>query len=396
MITNDSVEPRGASAPMPVTDFQRDVYCLLGLPFDALTLVQAEAALLQAVRTRQRCFLSTPNLNFLISALTDTPFRDSVLRSDLSVADGMPIVWLARAFGVPITERVAGSTLFELLRTQVAIPVSVFFFGGPDGVAQRAHEALNAGASAGMRSVGFHSPGFGTLADMSSAAVMAQINDSGADFLIVALGAKRGQTWIEHNLSRLRTPLVSHLGAVVNFVAGTVTRAPSRLGGLGLEWLWRIKEEPALWRRYASDGATFLRLLLTRVLPGALAARRQRARRGPPLAVSVSRAGDSATLTLSGACCQPALQALRDGLTTVTSQAGDITVALGGIDAIDHAAIGLLMLLYGHQSKLGRGLALTAVGPALRHTLSLNCADYLLAPLAARPAIQPAAAVLSD
>jgi len=266
------------------TDFHRPVHCILGLPFDALTMAQAQAALSDAIRRPRRCFLSTPNLNFLIGCLGDAAFRDSVIRSDLSVADGMPIIWIARALGVPVRERVAGSTLFERLRAPGADPVTVFFFGGPEGVARRAADALNAEHGA-MRCVGARSPGFGSIADMSSPALIDEINQARPDFLVVALGAKRGQAWIEHNLARLQAPLVSHLGAVVNFVAGTVARAPERLGGLGLEWLWRIKEEPALWRRYLEDGFALLKLLLTRVLPGAWTAARLRkagARRPAP------------------------------------------------------------------------------------------------------------------
>jgi len=84
--------------------------------------------------------------------------------------------------------------------------------------------------------------------------VLQAINASQADFLVVALGAKKGQAWILHNLEHLQVPVVSHLGAVVNFVAGTVQRAPAAWQRAGLEWLWRIKEEPALFGRYWNDG----------------------------------------------------------------------------------------------------------------------------------------------
>ncbi|MFX7785060.1 WecB/TagA/CpsF family glycosyltransferase, partial [Acinetobacter baumannii] len=66
---------------------------------------------------RRRCFLSTPNLNFVIACLQDLQFRETVLQSNLSVIDGMPIVWIARALGLPFTERVSGSTLFDALRS---------------------------------------------------------------------------------------------------------------------------------------------------------------------------------------------------------------------------------------------------------------------------------------
>lgn len=240
---------------------------IAGLPFDMVNKAQAVERLCVAMRDNQRLFLSTPNLNFLVAAQTDGAFRESVLRSDLSVADGMPILWLARKQGTPLPERVAGSDLFEALRSgagQAVLgrPVKVFFFGGPPGVADAACQVLNAEHAQGgaMQAVGAICPGFGSVEDMSGPEVMERINASGADFLVVALGAKKGQAWIMHNLPNLQVPVVSHLGAVVNFVAGTVKRAPKRWQKLGLEWLWRIKEEPALFKRYWHDGLAFLHL----------------------------------------------------------------------------------------------------------------------------------------
>jgi N-acetylglucosaminyldiphosphoundecaprenol N-acetyl-beta-D-mannosaminyltransferase len=385
MSSSAAIDAEGpAAAPSP-TDFTRRVVCILGLPFDALTLEQGDAALVQAIRSGQRCFFSTPNLNFLIASMGDTVFRDSVIRSDLSFADGMPIIWIARALGLPVTVRVAGSTLFERLRRQTALPLRVFFFGGPDGVAARAGEVLN-GENGQMVCVGARSPGFGTLADMSSEALIGEINAARADFLVVALGAKRGQTWIEHNLPRLQTPVISHLGAVVNFVAGTVTRAPEGVGGLGLEWLWRIKEEPALWHRYFSDGKAFLTLLLARVLPAALAARRLRgASRLPAPTWHVDDTAGTRRLTLSGAWREADLAPLRAALQALTAVASPIELDLGQVAGMDGAALGLLILLYGHQSKHGQPFAVGAVSPALRKTFKLNCVDYLLAALPAGP-----------
>ena len=93
------------------------------------------AAVLASVDSRAPLFISTPNLNFLIATQSDAAFRESVRVSDLSLADGMPVVWLARMLGVPIRQRVAGSDLFEAVRGQEIRTVKVFFFGGPDGAA---------------------------------------------------------------------------------------------------------------------------------------------------------------------------------------------------------------------------------------------------------------------
>lgn len=380
-VNNVLLAPRD-SAPI-VTDFTRRVYCVLGLPFDAVDTEQAVQLLLTRAASAERCFFSTPNLNFLITSLQDPVFRDSVLRSDLSLADGMPVVWLARLLGLPFTSRVAGATVFEKLRAQRGLPLKVFFFGGPDGVAQQASDVLNASSDqADMRCVGAYSPGFGTLADMSTPAIIERINASKADLLVVALGAKRGQTWIEHNLAALHTPLISHLGAVVNFVAGTVSRAPSGVGGLGLEWLWRIKEEPALWRRYWHDGVALLRLLTTRALPGALAARRARSAKAAPV-LHESDDDQQDILTLGGTWHEPGLGGLRAALARTTARRRNIRVELVANCSLDSAALGLLLLLYGHQSKIGAALTVHAQGDATRRAMRLQNVEFLLDGLAA-------------
>ncbi|KKM23840.1 hypothetical protein LCGC14_1611150, partial [marine sediment metagenome] len=232
------------------------LHLLLGLPFDALSLDEAVVEVESAIQTQKRCFLSTPNINFTIAATEDEAFFDSVVQSDLSVVDGMPLVWLASLSGLPIKERVAGSDLFQALMTRKReTPIRVFFFGGEEGIAELAHLKLNSDVQ-GMESVGFYDPGFVSIEEMSQSHIIDKINQSKPDFLLVALGAKKGQAWIMANQEKLNAPVISHLGAVINFVAGHVERAPKKWQKFGLEWLWRVKQEPKLWRRYASDGVS--------------------------------------------------------------------------------------------------------------------------------------------
>lgn len=363
-------------------DFSRDLWCILGLPFDRLSLAQAAARMQRAASHRQRCFLSTPNLNFAVACLDDAAFRNSVIQSDLSVADGMPLVWIARALGVPIKERVAGSSLFQALREQRPpagqAPLRVFFFGGPPGVAQQADQQLNA-SPAGLRSVGYASPGFGSIEEMSQPETLARINASQADFLVVALGAKKGQAWIQHNLAQLRTPLVSHLGAVVNFVAGTVSRAPRWAQKSGLEWLWRIKEEPKLWRRYRDDGMALLRLLATRVLPAMWAARQRPAPTAFDQAeIACRRSQGDCEVMLGGALGAPNIARLRAALTQAAPGHDAVLIDCTRLHYIDGAALASLMLLYGHCARQGRPWAMINVSAGVRRQLQLQCAAYLL------------------
>lgn len=371
--------------PDSAPDFSRNVHCLLGLPFDVAGLDGAVTTVAQAVRQRKPLFVSTPNLNFLVACQADTSFRDSVIHSELSLADGMPVVWLARLLRIPITERVAGSTLFEALRKRPASPqtptVSVFFFGGPDGVAKAAGDKLNEAPAESIRCVGTLSPGFGSVQDMSDAATLNHINQSGADFVVVSLGARKGQAWIEHNRAVLQAPVISHLGAVVNMVAGAIQRAPLWMQRTGLEWLWRIKEEPTLWRRYFDDGRALLRLLTTRVLP--LAWINRTANPSPSqiqtAQLTVLNSDDGVRITLAGPWVAENLGRLRQALTEATAKQQSVLLDLSAVTFADSAFFGILLLLYGHQNRVGLPLQVTPASDVVRRLAYLSGVEFLLA-----------------
>jgi len=365
-------------------DFDREVYCLAGLPFDALAMAGAVQRVRAAVAERKACFLSTPNLNFLIGCQGDPAFRDSVIHSELSVADGMPLVWMARLLGIPIRERVAGSGLFEALWQRggsSADQMSVYFFGGPDGVAERACQVLNEQAS-GLSCAGFQCPGFGTVEEMSGEETIARINASGADFLVVALGARKGQAWIEHNRHRLTVPVISHLGAVVNFVAGTVSRAPAWMQSTGLEWLWRIKEEPALWQRYWKDGTALIGLLLTRVLPYALWLRFGGGRAaGSGCSVQLTPSDDesrTAIIIVEGSVPVELPHSFRSAFRKAAAQGGDVRIDFARAEKLSPAFFGLLLMLKKHLDAKGKSLRIDKVNRPLRRLFFWSGVEYLL------------------
>ena len=361
-----------------MVDFHRHVYCVLGLPFDAVDMAGAIQHVQEAAAQRIPCFMSTPNLNFLIGCLTDGRFRDSVIHSDLSIADGMPLVWIARLLDIPIRERVAGSTLFDLLRGGSGKQLSVFFFGGPDGVAEAACRRLRL-EDKGLTCVGYESPGFGSIEEMSSDGIVQRINASKADFLVVALGAKKGQAWIEHNRARIAVPVISHLGAVLNFVAGIVNRAPAWMHNIGLEWLWRIKEEPPLWRRYFGDGLVLLILLVTRVFPYAWYLRRHKPNADElEMATAETKAeGQHYVVHLRGAWTQRNIAPLRDCFSKAALTGKDVRLKMGGVTYVDSAFVGLVILLQGHQKQQGRQLLIVSPQKQVRRVIRYCCAEYL-------------------
>jgi N-acetylglucosaminyldiphosphoundecaprenol N-acetyl-beta-D-mannosaminyltransferase len=353
-------------------DFTRNVHCILGLPFDSLTLDEVVIRVRRAALTNTRCFLSTPNVNFVVAAQSDKAFRDSVLHSDMSIADGMPIVWMARLLGIPIHERVAGADLFERLGSEAKQPISVFFFGGPDGAAETASANLNS-KSTGLRGVGGESPGIGTVEALSRNESIDRINHSGAQLLAVALGAKKGQAWIERNLSRIEVPVVSHLGAVVNFVGGGLRRAPPWTRQLGLEWCWRIVAEPTLWKRYWADGSSLLKLAFTRLLPLIWLVRLRSPSSGTAKApsISVDRAISNFKITLSGTWTCDSADPLRKAFASATEADTSVEVIVERQSHLDLGIVALLLLLEGACSQSGRDLTIRSLDSRVAKLLSL-------------------------
>src|SRR6185437_1888273 len=122
-------------------------------------------------------------------------------------ADGISILWVTRLLGVPIKKRITGVDIFEALK-HVNDPqrrIKLFLFGGPEGVAATARNRLNAETD-GTMCVGSFYPGFRTVEEMSTNAIIDIVNSSGADFLAVALGAKKGQAWLQRNRDAITIP----------------------------------------------------------------------------------------------------------------------------------------------------------------------------------------------
>lgn len=336
--------------------FDRDVWAIFGMPIDNVTLDQAVGLVERAIVTRERLSFVTPNINWLVRALKNDVAMRQIINADLSLADGAPVVWLARQLGMPIKERVAGSDLFDKLRHQQkdnAVPIRVFFFGGRDGAAEAAHDAL-ARDNGRMIAAGWHNPGFGDVDSMSSADVRRKINAANPDFLIVSLGAAKGQAWIEHNQAELDVPAIAHLGAVVDFVAGSIKRAPLWASRVGIEWVWRILAEPSLWRRYWSDGTDLVRLASKRL--GVL----KRLSRPLSAITPITAHQTPSGLKLGGDLVYAHRKALSVELQTVAQKPGDCALDLTEIGAIDASALGQVRMLEQCLTRRGNRLEILA------------------------------------
>ena len=377
-LPHSSVAPVTRSA-LP-DDLSRDVYCVIGMPVDAIAMHTVLDRIESAVATRSSFLVSTANLNFLVNSQFDKDFRETLILSDLCTADGMPIIWIARLAGMPIKNRIAGSDIFDVLKVKhsIADPLKIFLFGGPEGVAEAASRVLNAKPS-GLHCVGWLYPGFCSAEEMSRDDIIDNINSSGADFLVASLGAQKGQLWLQRNHHRLLIPVRAHLGASLNFQAGTVKRAYPILRKFGLEWLWRIKEEPYLWRRYWNDGRVLLRLLVTHVLPLVFWTwwlRIKNERRGEVLVITAAYGHESVTVSLSGPAdarhVDKVIPTFREAIATKKQ----ITLDFSDTRSIDARFLGLLLMLKKKLKSTSAAPIFVGLSPSLERIFRLNNLDY--------------------
>jgi N-acetylglucosaminyldiphosphoundecaprenol N-acetyl-beta-D-mannosaminyltransferase len=217
-----------------------------------------EEAVQEVVRLSVRpspSFVVTPNADQVVNLEDDAALRAAYSRADLVVPDGMPVVWASRLLGSPLKERVTGSDLMpRLCGVAAQRRLKVFLLGGMPGVAERAAANLIK-AYPGLRVTGTLCPplGFEHDADQNTEIVHA-IRQSDADLVFVCLGSPKQEVWIDKHLSRFDKGVFLGVGAAIDFCAGTVQRAPQWMRRTGLEWLFRLAQEPRrLVGRYTKD-----------------------------------------------------------------------------------------------------------------------------------------------
>jgi N-acetylglucosaminyldiphosphoundecaprenol N-acetyl-beta-D-mannosaminyltransferase len=168
----------------------------------------------------------------------------------------MPVVWASSLLGAPLPERVAGIDLMHAVAASLAARGgSVFHLGGGPGVAPAAAAALTA-SNPGLRVTGSRD-GYFDVADDDT--VVAAVNDSGADALFVGMGSPRQEEWALRRGPDLKPRIVLCIGGALEVVAGRRRRAPQWMQATGLEWSYRLMQEPGrLWKRYLVEDAAFV------------------------------------------------------------------------------------------------------------------------------------------
>jgi len=208
--------------------------------------------------------ICTGNMDHLFLLQKDEEFRRAYESASLVLADGMPIVWMsgiARSVTVrPLKERVAGSDLFwELVQASVGSGLRLFFLGGAPGAADEAKSEAEHRLP-GCHIVGTYCPPKETFdTDREQDRIMDTIRAAAPDVLLVGLGAPKQEKWILRNKSRLGVPVCIGVGGTFEMAAGRVRRAPVWMRRVGMEWAYRMVQDPGrLARRYLGNDLPFL------------------------------------------------------------------------------------------------------------------------------------------
>jgi N-acetylglucosaminyldiphosphoundecaprenol N-acetyl-beta-D-mannosaminyltransferase len=233
---------------------------LFGLPMNALTLDDVLAHCELAMTTRAPLTIGVVNAAKIVNIRRDPLLRNALLECGLILADGQSVVWASRLLRRPLPERVAGIDLFDrLLQRANDERRRVYFLGARSDVlalmlveiAKRWPDLQVAGAR----------EGYFEVAD--SAAVAKEIGDSNADMLFLGMTSPKKEIFLGQFGELLGTPVQHGVGGSFDILAGLTKRAPERWQRFGLEWLYRLKQEPSrLWRRYARTNSAFIALTI--------------------------------------------------------------------------------------------------------------------------------------
>lgn len=233
---------------------------LFGLQVDALTADEVVGLAESALASRQRLLIGVVNAAKVVHLRSDDVLRESLLECDVLLADGQSVVWASRLLGQPLPERVAGIDLFEqLLELADRDRRSVYLLGARPSVL-RAVEQRIAISWPGVRIAGSRD---GYFDNGEAAQIAMDIASSGADMLFLGMPSPNKEIFLATHGKTLDVPVMHGVGGSFDVLGGVTKRAPQRWQRWGLEWLYRVLQEPGrLWKRYLTTNTVFLVLLV--------------------------------------------------------------------------------------------------------------------------------------
>ena len=250
-----------------------EVVDILGMPVNAVTMDEVVDLADRSIASGERLVLGVLNAAKLVNCRKNPVLRKSLMQADIIVADGVPIVWLSRLTGKPLPERVAGiDIMYRLLKLSNEKSYSVYLLGARAAVVEKVAQWAKR-SYPDLRIAGFRDGYFGPADEEQ---VARQIKKSAPDILLVAITSPRKENFLKKWHRVMDVPVCHGVGGSFDVVAGVTKRAPAWMQKCGLEWLFRVIQEPRrMWKRYLVTNTAFIKLSVSAILKAHLSALRK-------------------------------------------------------------------------------------------------------------------------
>ena len=256
----DHPVPRSVPAPAPALVPDVPTRDILGIPIAMVDYDKAIATMDAMIARKARGYVCAVAVHAVMVAQHDTEMHAALTGSSLTVPDGMPLVWAANLLGENLPNRVYGPELMKRYNAHCAEKGHrVWLYGGRDQGSLLQLSLNIRQENPGIQIVGGYSPPFRQLTEQEEDELVERINRDRPDVLWVGIGVPKQEKWMAHMRDRLDVPVMAAVGAAFDFHAGRISQAPSWMQDRGLEWTYRIAQEPRrLLPRYLYYNPTFL------------------------------------------------------------------------------------------------------------------------------------------
>lgn len=237
---------------------------VMDCPIHALTMRETVGIIEKAIQEKKQIHHVVVNAAKLVHMKTDEQLRSSVVHCDIINADGQSVVWASRFLSQPLPERVAGVDLMlELMELAGEKGYRAYFLGASEEVVKKVVDVYQ--QRYGNQIIAGYRNGYYSKEEESEIAL--EIASSKADMLFVAISSPKKEIFLNKFKSIIDTPFIMGVGGTFDIIAGKTKRAPRWMQQSGLEWLFRVIQEPRrMWKRYAVINTKFIWYLLTEKL----------------------------------------------------------------------------------------------------------------------------------
>jgi N-acetylglucosaminyldiphosphoundecaprenol N-acetyl-beta-D-mannosaminyltransferase len=344
---------------------------MLGVAISNLTMQEVLDAVESEIAEGGFHQIATANVDFLINAVCDEELRETLVRCDIVLPDGMPLVWASRFLGTTLKERVTGIDLLpQLAELSAERGYRIFLLG--------ASEQSSAGTAVwmeehfpGVRIAGRFCPNHQPLEAMDHEDILSRIEQARPDILLVAFGNPKQEKWLAMHRHRLKVPVCIGVGGSFDFLSGRVPRAPLWMQRHSLEWLYRTLQDPSrLAKRYASDLVGLLRYL-----PIQMAAISMQARRRSEAQITDRTVGKVKILRIEGDFTGALLPRFEGDVHAAMISGSHVVLDMSAIAYIGADALGALIRVLSIARRWKRELWLAGLSPLMSWVIGVAMLD---------------------